>query len=130
MATHTEDFADEVTLEQRATTFATDHLELIENLVKIRKEHGLSQEDVAYRMGISQPSVADFERYDSNPTLARIRRYALAVGAVMRTSVKDACARDSTWSQATRAQTAAAHWTKSSRSIEGSITNISATLRA
>ena len=42
-------------------------------------------------MGISQPSVAAFERYDSNPTLATIRRYALAVEARLQTKVVDDC---------------------------------------
>ncbi len=47
----------------------------------LRKKHHLTQADVAERMGVSQPTVAEFERYDANPTLSAIRRYALAVGA-------------------------------------------------
>lgn len=91
MKTHSEEFADAQILEERATKLALDHLDLIEELVKLRKSHGLTQSDVAMRMGISQPAVADFERYDSNPTLSRIRRYALTVGANLITSVSDVC---------------------------------------
>ncbi|XBH22190.1 helix-turn-helix transcriptional regulator [Jonesiaceae bacterium BS-20] len=97
MVTHNEEFTDDKILENRATAFALDHLELIESLVKIRKMHGLSQAEIATRMGISQPAVASFERYDSNPTLATIRRYALVVGATMKTIVEDACTRSNGW---------------------------------
>ncbi|WP_253259637.1 helix-turn-helix transcriptional regulator [Subtercola boreus] len=64
------------------------------DLIGLRKKHDLSQETVAGRMGVSQPTVAAFERYDSNPTLSSIRRYALAVGARIRHSVDDDCAED------------------------------------
>lgn len=37
-------------------------MQLIEALVTTRKQLGLSQSDVASRMGRSQPSVSDFER--------------------------------------------------------------------
>ncbi|GAA1490492.1 hypothetical protein GCM10009626_32380 [Brachybacterium sacelli] len=42
-------------------------------------------------MGVSQPTVAAFEHYDSNPTLATIQRYAMAVDAVLHTRVIDDC---------------------------------------
>src|SRR4051794_41964340 len=53
---------------------------LIETLVRTRKQLGLSQADVAGRMGRSQPSVSDFERIGGDPHLSTIRRYALAIG--------------------------------------------------
>jgi transcriptional regulator with XRE-family HTH domain len=40
-------------------------------------------------MGVSQPTVAGFERYDANPTLSTLRRYALAIGARLETRVID-----------------------------------------
>lgn len=64
---------------------------LLSDLVKLRKSHRLSQETVAERMGVSQPTVAAFERYDANPTLSSIRRYALAVGASVSHIVDDRC---------------------------------------
>ena len=76
-------------IEARAIALAEDHDQFISELIKMRKEKGLSQEQVGERMGISQPAVAIFERYDANPTLSSIRRYALAVGASLETSVTD-----------------------------------------
>jgi len=43
-------------------------------------------------MGVSQPTVAGFERYDANPRLSTVRRYTLAVGARLCTTVIDDCA--------------------------------------
>ena len=54
---------------------------MMEELVDMREKHGLSQAELAQRMGVSQSAVAQFERYDANPTLATIQRYALAVDA-------------------------------------------------
>lgn len=55
----------------------------LRNLVAIRKMRNLTQADVARILGISQPTVASFEAYDSNPTLSSIRRYAHAVEALV-----------------------------------------------
>lgn len=41
---------------------------------------GLSTTVVAERMGVSTDTVEVIERYDSNPTLSQLRRYALAIG--------------------------------------------------
>jgi transcriptional regulator with XRE-family HTH domain len=41
-------------------------------------------------MGVTQPTVAAFEAHDSNPTLATLRRYALAVRASVSYTVEDA----------------------------------------
>ncbi|UZN02680.1 helix-turn-helix transcriptional regulator [Cellulomonas sp. S1-8] len=80
------------TITRRADALIEDHAALRTRLVALRKEHGLSQALVAERMGVSQPTVAGFERYDANPTLATLRRYALAVGARTRSTVIDDCA--------------------------------------
>jgi transcriptional regulator, XRE family len=60
-------------------------------LVSLRKEHKLSQQTVAERMGVSQPTVAAFERYDANPTVSSIIRYAMAVDALLDIKVVDDC---------------------------------------
>lgn len=78
-------------IEARADSLVDAHEELMRDLVVMRHKHGLSQREVAERMNVSQPTVAAFERYDSNPTLATIRRYALAVGARIQNSVIDDC---------------------------------------
>ncbi|MBP2384429.1 helix-turn-helix domain-containing protein [Brachybacterium sacelli] len=78
-------------LEQRAERLVEDRDELMKSLIALRREHDLTQKDVAERMGVSQPTVAAFEHYDSNPTLATIQRYAMAVDAVLHTRVIDDC---------------------------------------
>ena len=68
-------------IDERAEQLVESHSNLLDELLSIRKQNGLSQELVGARMGISQPAVAAFESEESNPTLSSIRRYALAVGA-------------------------------------------------
>lgn len=53
-------------------------------LVQKRVDQGLTQDDMAKRMGVSQPTVAAFERYDNDPKLSTIRRYAHALGVSIR----------------------------------------------
>lgn len=76
-------------LSQLSDSLVDAHEYLMDQLVALRKSNKLSQDEIASRMGVSQPTVAAFERYDSNPTLASIRRYALAVGARIQNSVID-----------------------------------------
>ncbi|WP_432457948.1 helix-turn-helix domain-containing protein [Cellulomonas iranensis] len=66
---------------EAATALASADMKLRRALVEARRAAGLSQQDVATALGIKQPSVAAFERYDSDPRLSTIRRYAVAVGA-------------------------------------------------
>lgn len=44
-----------------------------------RLELGLSLETIAERTGVLPEDVAEFERYDSNPTLRYLLKYASAV---------------------------------------------------
>lgn len=53
------------------------------DLLRARQENGQSQQDVATLMGVTQPSVAAFERYDNDPKQSTVRRYANAVGVVV-----------------------------------------------
>jgi transcriptional regulator with XRE-family HTH domain len=62
---------------------------LMESLTAIRKKRGITQAEVARRMGVSQPAVAAFEHYDANPRMASIRRYALAIGAEFTVEVRE-----------------------------------------
>lgn len=92
---------DAEALEKRAERLVDDREQLMAALIQYRKDHHLTQKDVADRMGVSQPTVAAFEHYDSNPTLATIQRYAMAVEVVLRTTVVDDCGNDtvpSEWS--------------------------------
>ncbi len=54
--------------------------ELIGELVRARREHGLSQTEIAARMGTSQSAVARLERGELDARLSTLQRYADAVG--------------------------------------------------
>lgn len=68
---------------RRAEALAEADHQLLRRLVQIRKEAGLTQQQVADLLGITQASVANFERYDNDPKLSSVRRYAHAVGALV-----------------------------------------------
>lgn len=61
-----------------------DNRSLRAALVEARMKNGLTQADVAERLGTTQGSVSEFEtcRYP-NPTLSTLRRYAMAVGVIL-----------------------------------------------
>ena len=52
-------------------------------LLVLRRERGLSQTEVAARMGTSQSAVARFEAGDLDVRLSTIERYASAVGGTL-----------------------------------------------
>lgn len=85
--------ADHRVIRRRADQLVENHREFMKSLIATRTKHRLTQAEVAERMGVSQPTVAAFERYDSNPTLATVRRYALAVEATLEDRVIDDCGR-------------------------------------
>lgn len=68
---------------RRALALARADEELHAKLLRARSELGLTQQDVAARMGVSQPTVASFERYDNDPKMSTVRRYAHAVGVTI-----------------------------------------------
>jgi predicted transcriptional regulator len=53
--------------------------ELVDELVEARREMGLSQTEVAARMGTSQSAVARLERGDGDVRLSTLQRYAAAL---------------------------------------------------
>jgi transcriptional regulator with XRE-family HTH domain len=55
--------------------------ELTQGLVARRKALGLTQEQVAGKIGVEQSAVAEFESGRSDPLMSTLRRYARAVGA-------------------------------------------------
>ncbi len=67
----------------RADLLAENDRQLLDSLVQVRRSRGFTQARVAESMGVKQPTVADFEAHDSNPTLSQIRRYAHAVGVLI-----------------------------------------------
>jgi transcriptional regulator with XRE-family HTH domain len=54
--------------------------QLLTSLVACRREIGLSQTEVAVRMGTSQPAVARLESNAADVRLTTLERYAAAVG--------------------------------------------------
>jgi predicted transcriptional regulator len=50
-------------------------------LLSLRRELGLSQAEVATRMGTSQSAVARFEAGDLDVRLSTVERYTMALGA-------------------------------------------------
>lgn len=53
----------------------------MEQLVGLRRERGLTQADVAERLGTSQPVIARLEAGGRDPRLSTLERYARVVGA-------------------------------------------------
>jgi len=55
--------------------------ELLPRLRHLREESGLSQRQVAARMGVSQSTLSEFEaRSVSNPKLVSLEKYLRAIG--------------------------------------------------
>lgn len=72
---------------------ASERLALADNemrwaLIESRKRAGYSQRELAEIIGVSQPTIANFERHENDPRLSTLRRYALAVGAEIRHQVR------------------------------------------
>jgi ribosome-binding protein aMBF1 (putative translation factor) len=61
-----------------------DESELLDSLLKARQEAGLSQADVAERMGTQAPAIARLERAlatgKHSPSVATLRKYVRACG--------------------------------------------------
>ncbi|WP_167344584.1 helix-turn-helix domain-containing protein [Amycolatopsis thermoflava] len=60
---------------------ATEPHTLVAELVATRKRLGISQEEIADRMGMQRPQVSMFETGRREPRLSTLMRYADALGA-------------------------------------------------
>ena len=67
----------------RAKVLAREDRAMKTELIKLRREAGLTQKQVAEIIGVSQQAINKLERYDSDPKLSTLRRYANAVGALV-----------------------------------------------
>jgi transcriptional regulator with XRE-family HTH domain len=63
---------------------AEELADLVASLVRIRRDRGLRQTDVAGLLGVSQSVVSDFERLGGDPRLSTVQRYARALGVRIR----------------------------------------------
>ena len=77
------------TVEQRkeysdADADAETQIALAELVYRMRTEAGISQSELARRMGIRQPFISDIEREGRTPTVATLNRIAYATGNRLR----------------------------------------------
>ncbi|MFP7697147.1 helix-turn-helix domain-containing protein [Trueperella sp. LYQ143] len=70
-----------------ARNLTRDHHEMVKALVKIRKDNGLSLRKVAEDMGTDASAVHRFETGQTDFRLSTLRRYAIAIGANIHTTV-------------------------------------------
>lgn len=63
--------------------------DLMVELIAARKGRNLTQQDVADIIGVTRTAVTHFERYDADPKMSTIIRYAMAVEARVDISVSD-----------------------------------------
>ncbi len=68
---------------------AASHRDLVSELVARRRAAGLSQHEVAARMGTSQPAVARLEAGAVDARMSTVQRYAAAVGAEIRLTFEE-----------------------------------------
>jgi transcriptional regulator with XRE-family HTH domain len=54
--------------------------ELVNQLISIRKSSGLTQEEIAHRMGTSKSNVCRLEKLGCHPKVSTIEKYARACG--------------------------------------------------
>lgn len=74
---------NDTTIEDRAAALADECANFQVKLRDARIASGLSAADVGTRIGVSASKVEEFEAYWYEPTMAEIRRYALAIGVGM-----------------------------------------------
>lgn len=67
----------------RARYLVNQDRELHFELIRLREASGLTQRDVALRLGVSPQAISKFERVDADPRLSTIRRYAHAIEALV-----------------------------------------------
>jgi transcriptional regulator with XRE-family HTH domain len=67
----------------------TSRIDVVQALIGARLARGLTQEQVAARLGLTPRSVSDFERSRFNPRLETLQRYARAVGCYVTVTVQD-----------------------------------------
>lgn len=68
--------------EYRAASIDVERrIDLLKTLVEMRKDVGLTQKQIARRMGVGQSTVSGFETEGSDPRLSTVQRYARAVEA-------------------------------------------------
>jgi transcriptional regulator with XRE-family HTH domain len=75
-------------IQERAAAQVAEDQAMLDALVAHRRETA-TQQEIAHLMGITQSAVARIEAANRDPRLSTLRRYAVAVGKVVRHSVTD-----------------------------------------
>lgn len=73
---------------KKAYIEADKEYELIKGAVKMRKELGISQDDIAEKSGLTQQVISRMECVGSSPTLKNFLRYLDGIGLTMTLSKK------------------------------------------
>lgn len=71
----------------RAKSMATEDRALKSTLIAARRDIGFTQADIAVMMGVDVEEIYEFERYDSDPTMSFVRRYANMVEVTVAHSI-------------------------------------------
>ena len=66
----------------------SERRQLIAELVRVRRDSGLSQTEIAARMGTSQSAVARLESGELDARMSTLERYAAAVGCTVNWQVR------------------------------------------
>lgn len=74
---------------RRARAMVENRLDFLRELVERRIALGLTQAEIADLLGITPQAVSKYERYDWDPRLSTLERYANAVGVVLETTVSE-----------------------------------------
>lgn len=65
--------------------------DMLAGLVRLRKERDLTHAEVGSLLGVTGSAIQQFERVGGDPRLSTIRRYALALGALVRHDIAPDC---------------------------------------
>lgn len=79
---------------------ASDAERLVDTLIEMRVDQGITQVDVSERMETTQSSVSKFETAGGDPRLSTLQRYARAVGARLRFVVTTSPREGDIWQEA------------------------------
>lgn len=80
-------------MRQRARQQIEENKAILHLLVRRRQNMDLTQGDIAFRLGITQPAVSAMESGNSSPTLETLGRYANALDCVVHHEIR----RNSAW---------------------------------
>lgn len=74
--------------DQHARLLVEEDSKMLDELIAHARRQNLSQSEIARRMGVSASSVSRIESGERDPHLSTLRRYAFAIGAVIRHEVR------------------------------------------